>query len=256
MLIRNSAGLVVVAIVFVFCPSLSAVSYNWNFTGAAGSNCTAGARGSCSNPGNSIVFTTPGGPTVTATAWYVNGNGTLQQAALGQYSSGLGVCYQSTTCTQQVDFDEYVLLQFSAPVDPSSVTITSSTGGGLDASYWLGSSAGQNMNLTGRGMSSLTSLGFGSMTNSTGGSGGTRAVDFTGAPGGTVNAILFGSMYGYGSDFFDVQGMTGTFTSSVSVPEPSSVILLFTIALLGLGLSRKAFRKSPLVKNFKAGDGT
>lgn len=242
MLVRNSLKLAVLAVLFVFCPSLSAVSYSWNFTGSAGSNCTASSRGSCSDVGNSMVFNaTPGGPTITATAWYINGSGTLQQAALGQYSAGLGVCYESFTCTQQVDFDEYVLLQFSAPVNASSVTITSSSGGGLDASYWLGGTTSQNVNLSGQGMGSLTSLGFGARTDSTGNNGGTRTIDLTGGvPAGSVNAILFGSQYDYGGDFFDVQGITGG-SLGLSVPEPSSVILLFTVTLLGLRLSRRRF---------------
>jgi hypothetical protein len=194
-----------------------------------------------------MVFnTTPGGPTVTATAWYVNGNGALQQAALGQYSSGLGVCYQSgVSCTQEVDFDEYVLLAFSTPVKAASITITSSSGGGLDASYWLGGAGSQNANLTGQSMASLASLGFGGRTDSTGSNGGTRAVDLTGGvPVGSVNAILFGTQYFDGGDF-DIVGLTGSV--GASVPEPSSVILLFTVTLLAIGLSRMAIRKSPPV---------
>lgn len=250
MLIRNSVGLAVLAVMLGFCPSLLAVSYSWNFTGSAGSNCTPSGtnRGACSNLGNSIVFnTTPGGATVTATAWYVNGNSTLQQAALGQYSNGLGVCYQSGfSCTQEVSFDEYVLLTFSAPVNAASVTITAPTGGGLEASYWLGSSAIQSTSLTGQGMASLASLGFDGMTNSTGGNGGTRTVDLTGGvPGSYVHAILFGTQYNFGGDF-TIEGLAASATSSV--PEPSSVILLFTVTLLGLGLGRMAVRRPLLVK--------
>ena len=84
--------------------------------------------------GNSINFTASpaGGPTIKATAWYLNGttsSATFQKATLGQYSSGLGVCYPGENCTNpdhQVDnnaFDEYVLFEFSAPVDPSTVHI-------------------------------------------------------------------------------------------------------------------------------------
>src|SRR4029077_16574043 len=86
-----------------------------------------------------------------------------------------------------------------------------------------------------------SSLGFGPINNSDGTASGTRTVDLTGgAPAGYVNAILFGPRYGQNDanyDYFKVTSFTGS-----TVPEPSSVILLFTVAVLGFKLSRSARR--------------
>ena len=168
MRIRHCFGLAVLPLFFAFCPLASAVSYSWNFTG-----------------GTSNTFTTPGGPTVTVTAWYVNGNGKLQSATLGHYSSGLGVCDPTEQCTnanQQLDNngdDEFLLFTFSKPIDPTSITIKSPTSGGLGVSYWLGSTANQSLNLTNMNMTtSLSTLGFGSQQNSNAGAGTTRTIDF------------------------------------------------------------------------------
>src|ERR1700722_4420553 len=118
-------GLAVFSLCFAFCPSLLAVSYTWNFTGNAGSNCpNESGRRSCGDPGNSMSFQATSGTTtvtVAVTAWYVNGS-TLQSATLGQYANGLGDCYGGETCTKSnqavgnAGDDEFLLFQFSAPV--------------------------------------------------------------------------------------------------------------------------------------------
>jgi hypothetical protein len=234
------------------CPSLFAVSYTWNFLGSG------------SNPGstgNSLTFNASpaGGPTVKATAWYLNGttsSATFASAALGQYTAGLGVCYPTENCAQpehQTDnnvYDEYVLLEFSSPVDPSSISITTTSGGDLDASYWLGgASPTQNLSLTGKTVADLTSLGFGAKNDNTSSATGSRTVDLTaGIPAGAVNKILFGTKYGDNDDYFKIGSMAGTYSAPVSgVPEPSSITLLATIALAGVGLAarrRKSAAKS------------
>src|SRR5437667_7725406 len=76
----------------VVCPNTWAASFTWTLTGGAGAGST----------GNSMTFGSDqsGGPSVTANAWYLTGlgspnpntTGTLQKAALGQYSNGLAVC--------------------------------------------------------------------------------------------------------------------------------------------------------------------
>src|SRR5260370_27579694 len=135
MQLRN-IRLAVVAAGFCLCPSLLAVGYTWDFTGSAGTNCIGNAR-SCSaaSTGNSMLFNSAGGPTVKATAWYVGQGGTFQAATLGQYTGGLGVCYPGENCTtldnQQLSNqsnDEFILFQFSKPVDPSRINIQSLTG--------------------------------------------------------------------------------------------------------------------------------
>ena len=201
--LRNIA-LAVVAVGFCLCPSLLAVGYTWDFTGTAGTGCIGNARScSASSAGNSITFTSAGGPTIKATAWYVDQNGKLQAATLGQYSNGLGVCYPGENCTtlastdQQLSNesnDEFILFQFSKPVDPSSINIQSLTNSDMDVSYWLGGTSGQNMSLTNDNLtSSLSSLGFGARNDSNGTAGTTRVVDLTG---GTPAARLTRSSLG------------------------------------------------------------
>jgi hypothetical protein len=240
MQIRKYLGLAVFPFFFAFSPSLFAVSYAWNFTGSGGTNCpiTSG-RNSCADPGNSMTFTTPGGPKVTVTAWYLDGKGKLQSATLGQYSSGLGVCYASENCSgsnQELDNNsesEFLLFQFSAPVDPTSITLNSPSKDKLGASYWLGSTINPSINLTNMNMTtSLSTLGFGSQNNSNAGTGSTRTIDFGGTPSTSVNAVLFSAMYGYSGDNFDIGSIYGTAVAA-SVPEPASIFLLFTVIVAG-----------------------
>ena len=104
--IRTNLRLAVVAFGLGLCPSVFAVSYTWDFTGSAGSNCTASSTvcrryrwkhrrfqlqslGRTSSQGNRLV------PQWTSTA-----NGTFQKATLGQYTAGLGVCYPGEDCAQ------------------------------------------------------------------------------------------------------------------------------------------------------------
>jgi len=242
MQVRNYLGLAVLPLFFAFCPSLSAVSYTWNFAGSGGTNCLSGNK-SCTGQGNSMAFTSSG-VTATVSAWYVNGNGTLMSATLGQYSSGLGACTSLVKCSgsaQELDDngnDDFLLFQFSKPIDPTSITLNSPTNGGLGVSYWLGSTTNQSLSLTNMGMTtSLSTLGFGSQQNVAGGTG-IGTVNFGGAPMTSVNAILFGAMYGSNVNSFDVYSLSGMSVSGV--PEPTSIILLFTVAVAVWGLRRRA----------------
>jgi len=156
--------------------------------------------------------------------------------------SGLGVCYPGETCTNPNDqtdnngFNEYILLEFGTPVDPSTMHITSANGGDLDVSYWLGGNKGQNMNLTGLTTANLASLGFGAVNNNPGTAVGSRDVNLTaGLPSGYVNAILFGPKSNDSDDAFKIGSMTG-----MPAPEPSSWILLFTVAALGLKFGKRS----------------
>ena len=247
MQIRKYIGLAAFTLVFsAFCPPLSAASYTWSFTGNAGTNC--GSHG-CANPGNSMTFqgTASGAPTisVTVTAWYASNSGPLKSATLGQYSSGLGDCYTSENCSganQQVDDNgnnEFLLFQFSAPFDPTSIKIKSPANSGMGVSYWLGSTTNPSINLTNMNMTtSLSTLGFGSQTQVTApGTGNTRTIDFNGPPSASVNAVLFGAMYGFTSDGFDIMSMSGS-PLAASVPEPASIFFLFTVIVAGLKISR------------------
>src|SRR5690349_6319095 len=90
MFLRTLIRVAVLAIGVSSCSSLFAVSFNWQFAGSTN-------QGSV---GNSFSFTpVAGGPTITATAWYLDASNTFQQAALGIYANGLGVCYPGESCT-------------------------------------------------------------------------------------------------------------------------------------------------------------
>jgi hypothetical protein len=86
--------------------------------------------------------------TVTATAWGKTGNvygidTTLEQANLGRYSNGLGVCNDEEvpcvvgigTIIDNLFEDDYVLLEFSAAINITSITVYSS-GFDRDISFW------------------------------------------------------------------------------------------------------------------------
>lgn len=254
MQVRNYLGLAVLPLFFAFCPSLSAASYSWNFTGSGGSNCAPvqGHPNACSSTENSMTFTS-NNVKVTVSAWYVNGNGTLASATLGQYSSGLGVCSKGENCnvsnnqqladSEGIENNEFLLFQFSAPVDPTSINLKSTTTGGLGVSYWLGNTTNPSLDLTNMDMTTSLSTLFGSgssQINGNAGTGSTGAINFGGVPTIGVNAILFGARYGgSGSSDFDVLNMSGTSVPG-SVPEPASIFLLFTVAVAVLGLRRRA----------------
>jgi hypothetical protein len=248
MRLRTIAPLTILAVGFgfVLCPRLSAVSYAWDFTGSGGAG----------SVGNSILFTNGlpgGGPTIKASAWYINA-GLFQQAAVGQYSHGLGVCYPGENCsspnhqTDNSGFDDFVLLEFSSPVDPSTVRVTTtsslSSQRDTDVSFWLGgNSATQDLNLAGTSVAGLSGLGFGARVDDDGAilaQNGFR--DVTIPPTGVfVNKMLFGSKYLDGDDYFKITSMGGSTPDGGpgGVPEPSSLILLGTTALVVFRLATR-----------------
>ena len=246
MRIQNILKATTVALGVTFSPTLFAASYTWSFGG--------------SGSGSSFTFNSDqaGGPTVKATAWYLGlFSNEFTAGTLGRFSQGLGVCNGLENCSNnpnhQVDNDgleEFILFEFSTPVDPTTVKVTTTTSGGgdTDASYWLGGNAGQNLNLTGLSISNLAGLGFGAQINSDAanlGQGASRDIPIP--PAGTfVNKMLFGARLGHDNDYFKITSMSGdTPTTTVSsVPEPSSVILLGTVALAALQVARKRARRA------------
>jgi hypothetical protein len=102
------------------------------------------------NLGN-VYTLTVGGVTITMTAFNIGANGgtTFQTAKLTPYSEGLGVCNSGelSNCgsdpQHRVDnsgSNDFVLFQFSTPVDVTSVTLVASAYNGsyrdTDANYW------------------------------------------------------------------------------------------------------------------------
>lgn len=214
----------------------SAGATTWYLTGS-------GSEGSV---GNVRTFPHPDGITVTATAWSYY-NGSFQQARLGRWSTGLGVCNQLETCgspVHQVDNtgqNEYVLFQFSTAIDPLTVRIDPWGTYDRDASYWTGKVTLPADRLLGETYSTLINTlkfspridDFGSIDS------GFRDVPITNS--GPVNALLFGARYNGGwdgKDYFKITKITG---DPVQVPEPSSVWLI-GLGLLGLGWITKRAR--------------
>ena len=243
MCLRSLSRVAALTLGFGLSPALFGVSFTWDYSGA-------------NNPGtvgNSLFFTpATGGPSIKATAWYIDSGGLFQRAALGQYSHGLGVCYPGEDCSNpnhQTDnngFDDFVLLEFSAPVDPATarVTTTTSGGGDTDVSFWLGgTSAAQNMNLAGTSVAGLTGLGFGARVDDSASNLAQNAFrDVTIPPTGVyVNKMLFGAKYLDSNDYFKLTSMGGsTFDGGGgSIPEPSTVVLLGTVTLFVLNAVRK-----------------
>jgi len=187
--------------------------------------------------GNTRTFTS-GGITVTATAWsYLTD---FQPAALGRWSMGLGVCSQSEVnsagCTSpehqvdNADYRDYVLFQFSSPVDPLSLTITTTSSADLDVSYYVGTLTLPADKLQNDTYATLATRGFGSrLDDDYSGASTTRTATLTS---GFVNGLLFGAREGSTNDAFKITSLILD-KPALTVPEPAS-LLIFGIAALGL----------------------
>ena len=238
-LARVRAGLVVGSL-FLGAQTASADTIIFDFTGAQG-----GALGEGST-GNTRTFTS-GGITLTVTAWaYTFGasDNALAAAALGRYSTGLGVCNATEDCEDpqhQVDnigAADWVLFQFSAPVDVTSVRIDPFDTWDRDVSYFLGT-AGGPLNLTGITYAALGGLGFGGVQNdSASASNLFRDVSING---GLANAMLFGGFLG-GDDEDDRFKIT-SLSATTAVPEPATMLLLVAGSGVLHRLRRRATQK-------------
>ncbi len=210
-------------------------------------NLTSGGTNSGSGFGNVRTFQI-GGVTVTATAWGLTGtNSTFENGQLGQWSTGLGICNRSEglNCPSpqhQVDnvgADDFVLFQFSHPIDPLIVRIdpvSNNPAFDRDVSYWVGTTANP-LNLTGGNLAGLGALGFGARIDDDGSaSSDARNVSITS---GLVNALLFGAnAVTDQDDWFKITSIKFDHSPPTQVPEPAGIALLGA-ALMGLGFARR-----------------
>jgi hypothetical protein len=212
----------------------------FDFTGSQG-----GATGEGS-VGNVRTFTS-GGVTVSVSGWsytYDVAPGTdnaLGQAALGRWSSGLGVCnVTETPCSSpdhQVDnvgIDDWVLFVFSAPVDITTVRIDPYGTFDRDVSYYVGN-VSTPLSLTGVNYAGLTALGFSSVLYSSEATASDAYRDVSIA-GGTVNALLLG---GYRAsdqdDYFKIRSLSADYR----VPEPATAVMML-MGIAAIGARRRA----------------
>lgn len=234
----KTTSLVAAAFASWLVVSASGQSVTWNFSGSGGAGSFA----------NSRSFTSSG-VTVKASAWaytFGSSDSALETAALGQWSTGLGVLDRSEGLSasdpeHQVDNygpDNFVLFEFSSPVRNVSVAIDPYGTWDRDVSYWVGY-AESPLNLDGKTYSNLSGLGFASQVNNTSSaSDSPRTVTITSVN--PFNKLLFGAQVGAPTssdiDRFKINCLSGTPTQYI--PEPGS------LALLGLGGLALGFRRS------------
>ena len=227
-----------------------AVLITWDFS--SGSSTPSAPFGSGYTTGYTF---TAGGITATVTAWGLTGNSltTFQTAQVIRTAYGLGSCNQGegVNCTSNPRVDnvgqlEFLLFQFSAPVDLKQIVID--PGGTLfdrDVSYRVGNMTGS---LAGVGLSGLSGLGFSSPQN-VGNTAGSSAVTFS-LTGASVTSLLFGTQAALttcststtnpGCDRFYIKSLTDD--PPAATPEPGTLLLLGS-GLVGVAAFGRRLRK-------------
>jgi hypothetical protein len=226
----------------------------WDF--ALGSTTPSTSFGSGYTLG--YTFTDPGsGISVTATAWGLTGNGltTFQTAQVARTAYGLGSCNTGDgTCTgnvQRVDNVgqlDFILFQFSAPVDLKGIVIDpGGTSFDRDASYWVGNTADNLRNiLPGKGLLGLSGLGFGNQQNVSNSAGSSALTLFL--AGDSVTSLLFGTQAALttcstgSSNNCDRFYIKSLIDDAVQTPEPGTLFLLGS-GLVGVAAFGRRLRK-------------
>jgi len=224
----------------------ASAAVTFDFTSINGSFSGSNSLGTCAttNGGycaNGDTFTqTLGGVTLTATAWNsTSAGGAFSTAELFKSGSaptyiGLGVCNSAegthttgfTSCTNTEGYLDnsgsldLILFRFSAPVDPTQVTINTTIHDGIDTQFWYS-------NLTSLTGQSLNSLGAASGTSSS------TTINLSGVQ--TVQSVIFSARQGQSNDGVKVTSLSVT---PSAVPEPATFGMA-GLALVGLGLIRK-----------------
>ena len=178
---------------------------------------------------------TSGGVSVTVSAYSLNQSTNIfSGATLGQYSGGLGVTNSADDSypANQHAVDnadgrtDFILMQFSKPVDPLSVSIKQYNSDS-DMDYWTG-----NIPASLAGLSLNNLSGFNSGSNNSSGS---RTISLTS---GVVSALLVSADLSGVNDFFKLAGLSVDYSippPPSQVPEPSTYDTMGG-ALLGIGL--------------------
>jgi hypothetical protein len=192
---------------------------------------------------------TQSGVTATITAWSLNSlSGSFDTASIGRYSPGMGVCNDgeraSGCSTNQHTVDnsgwlDFMLFQFSTPVDPVSLFVNVFQTGDSDMNYWMGNTSNTVGLLTGVSYGNLSSLGFGAIQSSNNaGTSNSRLVMFPGTT--SVNALLVAASVANtdSADYFKIRSIT---VEPNPVPEPATYGLIGS-ALLGLAILRRRTR--------------
>jgi hypothetical protein len=213
---------------------------------AAGPTCSTANGGYCAN-GDTFNLTV-GGVTLTATAWNSTGsNAAFSQAELFKSGStptyiGLGVCNSvegthttgASNCTNTEGYLDnsgsldLILFVFSAPLDPTQITLNTSIHAGTDTQWWYSNLS----TLTGQTLNSL---------GAPNGTSGSTTVNLSGVQ--SVQSVIFSTNSHQSDDGVKVTSLSvGAVTDTAAVPEPATFGMA-GMALVGLGLIRKRAAK-------------